>query len=794
MNGKIFVGQQTDSFERYEPKAPVTGVILTLDGETAYKAGDMNGNVWELECPYATQAMADNILAALSGQKYYGFSATKAILPPDAELGDGITVNGTYSMLATTSITAGPGHMADISAPGDSETDEMGGYKLKSLRDEEYKFTGIRSRITKTADEINLRVEELGKSTSEELEKYAESVTRSLGELQSQIDGNIMTWFYSYEPTPNNEPASLWTTDAERIKHLGDVFYIVDNEEKGGQAYRWEYVGGAYRWSLIEDVELAKALADAAKAQDTADKKRRVFTFQPIPPYDVGDLWTQGPNGDLMRCNTARESGSFVEGDWGLASKYTDDSALSTFLTGQYKTDLDSIRTQADQKAETWYQDADPSGSWDAGAKTEHTGDMWYCTGSSDATHYQKFWRWSGSGWQEMTSTPPETVFDRIDGKAQIFISQPKPPYREGDLWFNSDTSDIMTCVKDRLSGNYDAGDWEKRNKYTDDSFASEKYAELDLKIGTIKLEVANGDTKSFLTLKVGETVLSSADIILKGVVTFEGLRDGTTVIDGGWIDTDNLNLTGKITWGDLDSGVQRDINNRGISSDEAKTITKTTIDSVLIESPTIRGANIYGGKFWNTDGDAWLDMDSTASGFIGGLFVRTTRWNETPLFCVYSGDFDYGSIRFKGYDFLGFDNRTSLPRGTWDFSNATVTGIGADYVTEQGTSSGWTYRKWNSGVAECWRTETAYNVAVTNQWGNIYVSNAATFGSKAYPFRFTSAPSVQVSPENANGDWWVATKAGGNASTSPGYQVCRGTQNSSMPCTAHFYVVGRWK
>ena len=64
----------------------------------------------------------------------------------------------------------------------------------------------------------------------------------------------------------------------------------------------------------------------------------------------------------------------------------------------------------------------------------------------------------------------PNDVFDIIDGKAQIFVSQPKPPYSIGDLWFDSSTADIMTCVTARESGSYVAGDWQKRNKYTDDS------------------------------------------------------------------------------------------------------------------------------------------------------------------------------------------------------------------------------------------------------------------------------------------------------------------------------------
>ena len=78
---------------------------------------------------------------------------------------------------------------------------------------------------------------------------------------------------------------------------------------------------------------------DASNAQDTADSKRRVFVTTPVPPYDVGDLWTQGKSGDLMRCKVAKASGAFVTTDWEKAVKYTDDSAVD---------DLDAALTQED--------------------------------------------------------------------------------------------------------------------------------------------------------------------------------------------------------------------------------------------------------------------------------------------------------------------------------------------------------------------------------------------------------------------------------------------------------------
>lgn len=71
-----------------------------------------------------------------------------------------------------------------------------------------------------------------------------------------------------------------------------------------------------------------EALQDAANAQDTADGKRRVFVTTPYPPYDVGDLWTDGT--DLYVCSTARQDGSFASGDWTLATAYVTQTVLES--------------------------------------------------------------------------------------------------------------------------------------------------------------------------------------------------------------------------------------------------------------------------------------------------------------------------------------------------------------------------------------------------------------------------------------------------------------------------------
>ena len=153
-------------------------------------------------------------------------------------------------------------------------------------------------------------------------------------DLQNQVDGAIETWFYEGVPTLKNAPASSWTTDKDKDTHLGDLYY----DNKTGKAYRFAKDGNTYKWTIIADTDIAKALSDASKAQETADGKMKVFNTQPIPPYQLGDIWvnatypTDGSiyKNEILRCLTAKAKGSsFAIGDWIKASKYTDDTVAN---------------------------------------------------------------------------------------------------------------------------------------------------------------------------------------------------------------------------------------------------------------------------------------------------------------------------------------------------------------------------------------------------------------------------------------------------------------------------------
>lgn len=199
--------------------------------------------------------------------------------------------------------------------------------------------TGIVDIIANTLSIRGKTVEEIAQDN---LSDYVNEVfDPAIDNLQAQIDGQIETWFYDYVPTTSNAPASQWVTDTEKEKHLGDLFYIVDNEEYGGQAYRWAKINNAYTWDYVEDTATTKALADAAKAQDTADNKRRVFISTPVPPYDAGDLWwtsTADGAAAIKVCKTGRQSGTYVSTDW-IDNKYIDESAVNNAIT-EYDTSL----------------------------------------------------------------------------------------------------------------------------------------------------------------------------------------------------------------------------------------------------------------------------------------------------------------------------------------------------------------------------------------------------------------------------------------------------------------------
>lgn len=145
-------------------------------------------------------------------------------------------------------------------------------------------------------------------------------------------------WSQSYTVESNNPYIAfvIRKTDNAKITpaEYPQIHFTISSDETtnpdAGKSWRWvKEEDGTYKWTPIADSDAVKALQEAARAQDTADAKRRVFVVTPTTPYDVGDIWTQGEGGDIMRCIESRATGNFESSDWDKASKYTDDTAAN---------------------------------------------------------------------------------------------------------------------------------------------------------------------------------------------------------------------------------------------------------------------------------------------------------------------------------------------------------------------------------------------------------------------------------------------------------------------------------
>lgn len=276
----------------------------------------------------------------------------------------------------------------------------------------------------------------------------------------------------------------------------------------------------------------------ASTAQDTADGKRTIFTEIPSPPYNEGDLYLKDK--DLYVCNVSKESGTFEETDFIIATKYTDDtkanevlSNLNTFVNTTYKNAMKSMSNQIDGKIATWYMNGEPTlenspaKDWNEEEIKSHTGDMYYDKETGYSYIFEKennTYKWTKITDKDTTEALAiaNAAQDTADGKRRIFVVQPTPPYDNGDLWIKD--NEIYICQISKKEGQpYQEQDFINNLKYTDNTVANAIVDEL-------------GGTET--TVLAGQVVT-----ITKGFAKFADLADPTssTTIAGEHIKTGNI-------------------------------------------------------------------------------------------------------------------------------------------------------------------------------------------------------------------------------------------------------------
>lgn len=405
----------------------------------------------------------------------------------------------------------------------------------------------IGGRIVFTRNDAQMTIDDLAKESLSAKDYIDNTLPGLLGDIQAQLDGQIEQWFYNYDPTDDTEPTSDWTTTADKETHLGDLFYNTDT----GKVWRYVKVQGPraqgrpitfrYVWQQLSNEETAAALAAANDALALAKTKRRVFTSTPYPPYEVGDLWVQGASGDIMRCVAARDTGSYTASDWSKASKYTDDSALMTFVNGVFAKTITNLSDQIDGKIESWFQATDPSSAWNSSQIKSHEGDMWYNTKDKTLWRYVVTAKTSGStttysgAWNQIQDATALAAYDAAskaqdtaDGKRTVFLTTPKTPYYAGDLW--TDGNDLKRCITTRETGSYVAADWGMATNYDNTQTVIDGGI---VTAGTVQLAGSSGSILAGIT---GEGTANTSVRFWAGatkenraIAPFRVLQDGTT-------------------------------------------------------------------------------------------------------------------------------------------------------------------------------------------------------------------------------------------------------------------------
>lgn len=183
-------------------------------------------------------------------------------------------------------------------------------------------------RVDIVANSFQLKGKTIKEIANESAKSYVDSVITDGIDVSTQ-------YFYAYDPTLENVPASEWTDVNAKDKHLNDIFYNTSTKKM----FRFVKIDDTYSWESFDDPDIKVALDAASTAQDTADGKRRVFLVTPTPPYDEGDMWvtsTTNGKGEIKICKTPRKSGEFSSADW-ISPSYVDsddvDNAISEYDT-----------------------------------------------------------------------------------------------------------------------------------------------------------------------------------------------------------------------------------------------------------------------------------------------------------------------------------------------------------------------------------------------------------------------------------------------------------------------------
>ncbi len=177
------------------------------------------------------------------------------------------------------------------------------------------------SNSTQTLQQALDALRESGANDNATLTDLINKANQRLDNLQEQADGEVSNWFYPGAPAPDKAPENEWMTNGLKARHIGDTYTSTD-ESGEFMGKSWRYTT-EFKWQEIHDTLVSQALAQASKAQTTADGKNTTFLVKPTK-YEEGDTWvlesSQVLNGVSYEAGTMlfakQGSSAFIESHW----------------------------------------------------------------------------------------------------------------------------------------------------------------------------------------------------------------------------------------------------------------------------------------------------------------------------------------------------------------------------------------------------------------------------------------------------------------------------------------------
>lgn len=347
----------------------------------------------------------------------------------------------------------------------------------------------------------------------------------------------------------------------------------------------------------------------------TNTMNKNVFTIRKEITDDEGNITYErqlyiDDNGNIRLAGNASIAWNNVTGTENVVVKDT----LNEFMA--------TVKEQIDGKIDTFRQSDDPSVNWTDEEKKSHENDLWYDTINNIVK------MWNGFSWDDFTGDVPESVWNEINGKAQIFTDTPTVPYNKGDLWVNG--SDILTCMISKTDKEtYSKDDWQKKNSYTDNSALNE------------------------FKNNVGYTQINSEWVIspnIKGghlMITQNGSQYSAEITPDGKLKATGAEITGAIT---ATSGIFTDVD---IQSGKIGGF--TLADNILSSSfATISPSSLSYGSNFSVDSSGKLSANgATITGDI-----NATSLTAKESYSIYYANNNFSTVVMKGSNWT---NNTQL-------------------------------------------------------------------------------------------------------------------------------------